>query len=151
MKKRDETSRLHWVNPSCVEAWILMNASAGTVTWWHSTRLWHMSLSWVLHHIGVEPLQPDECCHLTAPARARVSFTANLIISQRASNKNHSHQLPTLARHTSEPYRNYWSVRSPHDCIVWYFLVNDKRLPIKATTNQQIMLGFFCCFHPNGR
>lgn len=48
----------------------------------------------IIRTLCAELLQWDECCHLTAPAGTRLSFTANLIIRRCASSKNPSRQLP---------------------------------------------------------
>lgn len=71
-----------WINLSCAESWLLMNASVGAVTRWQLTGLWHTFLLCVLHQFWAELLGSDGCHHRTAPVRARASFIAHLIICQ---------------------------------------------------------------------
>lgn len=84
----------------------------------------------IIRTLCAELLQSEQCCHLTVPAGTRVSFTANLIIPQCASSKNHSHQLPfqhqcaiLLSKGLIGIIDQYVRI---HDFVVWYVSGTDE-------------------------
>lgn len=109
-------------------------------------------------------------CHLTVPASSRVSFGANLIICQCASNKNHSHQLPLqhectillskwligiIDQYVWDPWfyhmvclSHWWAIRADFPLC----LHSSPYLPFGKENSclQEIIMAFFsCCFYPN--